>query len=434
MKQNLILFFEENNDVIDINSKLVRQYMNRSVIDEEDQTEISEIYLLTKSDGNAKSIGFYQDIPPLPDFLKDTYSFHDTYGQIRRTESEKDPVDFQLQMDKIKNDKITFEQSVSKMIESELTRLREQDWFVEWRNEVHENGGMENRSDKKSHLEWLRIKLTQSNNEYTNHFIVGTSFYTSSHMPVRYFTKAFLQDCFQRVTSVQKYKRKHEQIEFSCVSDIIEYNVLYSTMVTVLRGSSTKFLSAEEYKAIHAAPQYENNSITDELEDFHQYNVTTKEFFSKDEFKTLDFYKLLTDCELRKMKFYNEKYEYQYNLCQRFSFPMARFPLSIQTKSLNRVLDYFQNFDEIELINKIDDFTSKMIRQCMNQLVISAEVQFDIDEVYNILLPYFVRTTYRGTAKESKLSSYRFTQFDSWNIGNILYYNIIYYIALSKNE
>ena len=135
--------------------------------------------------------------------------------------------------------------------------------------------------------------------------------------------------------------------------------------------------------------------------------MTTKELLSKDEFKTLDFCKLLTDCELRKLKFYNEKYEYQYNQCQRFSFPMARIPLGIQTKSLNQVDDkviYFEDFDEIERINKIDDFTSTMIRQCMNQLVISEEVQFEIDEVYNILLP-FVRTTYRGAAKESKLLS-----------------------------
>ena len=55
-KQNLILFFEETNDVIDINSKLIRLYMNRSVIDEEDQSEISQIHVLSKSDENAQSI------------------------------------------------------------------------------------------------------------------------------------------------------------------------------------------------------------------------------------------------------------------------------------------------------------------------------------------------------------------------------------------
>ena len=93
MKQNLILFFEENNDVIDINAKLVRQYMNRSVIDEEDQTEISEIYLLSKSDENAQSIEFYQDISPMPDFLKEKDTFFFKY--VSEKVSEKDLIDFQ---------------------------------------------------------------------------------------------------------------------------------------------------------------------------------------------------------------------------------------------------------------------------------------------------------------------------------------------------
>ena len=358
-KQNLILFFEETNDVIDINSKLVRLYMNRSVIDEEDQSEISQIHVLSKSDENAQSIENKESLPSY----------------------ERDLIDFQQQTDKLKNDRIIFEQSVSKIIESEMTRLREQDWFLEWRNEVHENGGLDDWSDKKSglsYLEWLREKLTQPSNEYTNHFVVGTLFYTSSHMPVRYFTKAFLQNCFQRVTSVQKYKRKHEQIELSYASDLFQY----STMVTVLRGTSANFLTAEKIKSIYARMDYENNSITDELEDFYQRNIKTNEMFSKDEFKTHDCYKLLTDLDFRKLKFYYDNNEiayklpffenndsgYEYIQCQRFSFPIARIPLRDQTKFFNKI-PYFQE-------------ASPITRQSMNQLLIAEEDQFDIDGVY----------------------------------------------------
>ena len=43
-KQNLVLFFEENEEFNVINSRLVRMYMNRFTIDEEDQTEVTEVY------------------------------------------------------------------------------------------------------------------------------------------------------------------------------------------------------------------------------------------------------------------------------------------------------------------------------------------------------------------------------------------------------
>ena len=350
-KQNLILFFEETNDVIDINSKLVRLYMNRSVIDEEDQTEISGIYILSKSDENTQSIEIFQNLlrqlrnESLPSYARDL-------------------IEFQQQRVKLKNDRIIFEQSVSKIIESEMTRLREHDWFIEWRYEVHEDGGLEKWSGKKSglsYLEWLKIKLTPPANEYTNHFVIGTSLYTSSYVPLRYLgAKAIIQSCFQRAILVQKYERKHElsQIELSYASDLLQY----STMVTVLRGTSANFLTVEQFQSIHAGVKYENNSITAELEDFYEYNMTTNEMFSKDEFKTLHCYKLLTDLDFRKLKFYYDKEKeennnemaykfpffeindsgYAYIQCQRFSFPIARIPLRDQTSFFNKI-PYFQN-------------------------------------------------------------------------------------------
>ena len=50
--QNLFLFFEETDDEKDTSSKLVRLYMNRFVIDEEDQTEIIGAYNLSKANEN----------------------------------------------------------------------------------------------------------------------------------------------------------------------------------------------------------------------------------------------------------------------------------------------------------------------------------------------------------------------------------------------
>ena len=43
-KQNLVLFFDENEDYNVINSRLVRLYMNRFTIDIEDETEITGVY------------------------------------------------------------------------------------------------------------------------------------------------------------------------------------------------------------------------------------------------------------------------------------------------------------------------------------------------------------------------------------------------------
>ena len=43
-KQNIIIFYEENNDEKDISSKLVRLYMNRFLIGEDDQSELSGVY------------------------------------------------------------------------------------------------------------------------------------------------------------------------------------------------------------------------------------------------------------------------------------------------------------------------------------------------------------------------------------------------------
>ena len=46
--RNIILFFEENEDVKSISSKMVRLYMNRFIINEEERFEIAGVFNLTK--------------------------------------------------------------------------------------------------------------------------------------------------------------------------------------------------------------------------------------------------------------------------------------------------------------------------------------------------------------------------------------------------
>ena len=134
-KQNLILFFEEKND---ISSKLVRLYMNRCVIAEDDQSEISGIYLLSKRDRNAEMIEFYCE-----------------NGQFHwLNPTDKDLGIMQKSFDKFENDRSLFELSASKIIGSETARQREQDWFRECLKGVQEHDELENQSDKNSGLSY----------------------------------------------------------------------------------------------------------------------------------------------------------------------------------------------------------------------------------------------------------------------------------------
>ena len=48
LNRNIVLFFEENQDPMNISSRLVRLYMNRLVIDEEQQMEVIGSFNLTK--------------------------------------------------------------------------------------------------------------------------------------------------------------------------------------------------------------------------------------------------------------------------------------------------------------------------------------------------------------------------------------------------
>ena len=191
-KQNLILFFEENNDFKDISSNLVRLYMNRSVIDEEDQSEISEIYSLYKRDQNPQIIEFYLEKGKF-------HLLHPTDTYLSNMHQS---------MDKLENDETTFKLSISKIIESERARLK---------NQKIQDG----------------IKVTaQSDDQYINHFVIGTSFYINRSKPLQIFSKNIIKSYFQVAVS---------ELE-EAVTDSVEY----SSMVTVLRGTATIFLTSEE--------------------------------------------------------------------------------------------------------------------------------------------------------------------------------------------
>ena len=47
--REIILFFEENENTKNISSKIVRLYMNRFIIDEENKFEIAGVFNLTKN-------------------------------------------------------------------------------------------------------------------------------------------------------------------------------------------------------------------------------------------------------------------------------------------------------------------------------------------------------------------------------------------------
>ena len=89
-KQNIIIFYEENNDEKDISSKLVRLYMNRFLIGEDDQSEVSGVYDLAQNTQPNENT-------PLVEF-----------SSIWKQKDSK-----------LKNGKTVFLKSVSKIFESE---------------------------------------------------------------------------------------------------------------------------------------------------------------------------------------------------------------------------------------------------------------------------------------------------------------------------
>ena len=355
-KQNLILFFEEKND---ISSKLVRLYMNRCVIAEDDQSEISGIYLLSKRDRNAEMIEFYCE-----------------NGQFHwLNPTDKDLGIMQKSFDKFKNDRSLFELSASKIIGSETARQREQDWFRECLKGVQEHDELENQSDKNSGLSYpesFKLQSTQWENQYINHLVIGTSFYINRSIPLQRLCKQILRNCFLEAAFTVNHKKGSERNDICFALKSIES----STIVTVLRGYSAIFLTKEQVRTIYATLK------TDELEDFYNLIMTTTEPFSNDEFQTFDSCKLLTVSELRDYENNRNQInsrirsatatdvEYKYAKCERHSFSIAKIPSP--TNSLDDK-EYFLSYDEHN-----GEINSSMIRACVNKFVIDEVDQIEV--------------------------------------------------------
>ena len=396
-RQNLILFFEENNDVNDQGSKLVRHYMNRSVIAEEDQCEISEIYSLSKTEEIAQLNDSHHGKSNLHTFIqKDTDRDHNDETnsnmirqwmnqyvivendrfEITRSEYHKNgkrhtfiQTDLDLnniwqQPDKQNHVESLFELLISKLIKSEHARVREQHWFQEWREKIQDNVERDNWSDNK----WLNAGFIQSveSKEYINHFVISHLYSSKAQ---HYFLKAIIQNSFQKAVSMLKNKQDYEEIELTYASDLIEY----STMVTVLSGYSKGFLT----KA-----RLQQNLIGDDLDDFH--NMTATDLFWNDELKNLNLYKLIAyskfksnENESELSEFIFKKQRKQYIQCQRFSFPMARIPLRSPKKPLDGNVEYYLYLEEVERAHH-DEIKPNMICQWINEFAIVEEDQFEI--------------------------------------------------------
>ena len=343
-KQNLFLFFEEKND---ISSELVRLYMNRCVIAEDDQSEISGIYLLSKRDINAQMTEFYRE----------NGHFH---NGIWRHQTDKDLGIMQKSFDKFENHRSLFEKTASTIIGSETERLREQDWFREWLKEIQEHDELESQSDKNSCLSYpesFKLKSVQFENQYINHLVIGTSFYINRSTPLQKLCKRFLQNCFLEAAFTVNHKTDHERNDICYALKSIES----STIVTVLRGYSVNFLTKEQERTMYATFK------TDELEDFYKFIMTTTEPFSNEEFKTFDSCKLLTVSELPATA---TDVEYKYAQCERYSFSIAN--MSSQTNSLDDK-EYFLSYDEYN-----GEINSTMILACVNKFVIDEVDQIEV--------------------------------------------------------
>ena len=146
-KQNLIIFFEENDDEKDISSNLVRLYMNRFIINEEDQCEVSGVYELAKPDKNVPMIEFYN----ASEFKMNIFGSSWT-AQIWKQNSTK-----------LENDRSVVEESVSQLI-------------------------MPGSTFPSALLPY------KENVRYFHHFIIGTSFYINSSKRRRSYFKKVISE------------------------------------------------------------------------------------------------------------------------------------------------------------------------------------------------------------------------------------------------
>ena len=233
-KQNIIIFYEENNDEKDISSKLVRLYMNRFLIGEDDQSELSGVYDLAQNTQPNENT-------PLVEF-----------SSIWKQKDSK-----------LKNGKTVFLESVSKIFESEK---------------------LANRS-----------RGPQFVNSYKIHFIVGTSWNINAsglkRILLQNIVKSMIKQAWQTDQTKEFGERKvsnlvtllrgsHSQscgdsrvtsyntVLTYCYKTVIysfncgRYFSFYCPRISVYR----KLLTTEQLKSTHARSKDGEELINDDLE------------------------------------------------------------------------------------------------------------------------------------------------------------------------
>ena len=332
-RQNLILFFEENENEKDISSTLVFLYMNRFIICEEDQTEILGVYNLAKPKEN------------IPLFEEGGLEAAEE-GLLRKTQFWKD------NQTKLEHDKSVFDQLGSE-IESKSEKYKAALKAFEIKSQlarkrIYSHDKMNFEHEINDYFQWLWRQFTIYSNENTVfhprnqfHFIIGSSFYVSSSWRRRKYVKEIMRiwideidriyykdasECFRKLVSaifkefidVSKICNKERpKDELKKLEDRLvwlgmnTFNI--QALMTILRGCHSNLLTKEQLKSARSENEVGSNDligkflkaqilINDDLEEFHKFTTQFTGNSNINDFNSLVFCKQLTDSEVEKVK------------------------------------------------------------------------------------------------------------------------------------
>ena len=179
-RQNLFLFFEENDDEKDISSNLLHLYMNRFVIAQEEQTEIIGVYNLAKPNENTPMIEFNLQKP-----------FQGSSSQTQFWNGNKT---------KLEHDQSLFRKLVSEIIKTDVESVEPKKIIFSAIKDIN----FDIRSD--ANIRRLNQRLTSffqmkdnvnsilHNSMKTNHFIIGSSFFVNSSRRRRNFINEMMRN------------------------------------------------------------------------------------------------------------------------------------------------------------------------------------------------------------------------------------------------
>ena len=363
-RQNLFLFFEENDDEKDITSSLVHLYMNRFVIAEEDQTEINGVYNLAQPKENTPLKEFHSQgqfegetrEQKFNNYWKETLLFSENRTKLEHDKSLLKKMGLEItNKTKMEHDKSLFREILKSVIEDVDFKL-ESDENIQWLDQKWKNFFKENSIFYNS----------------VNHFIIGSSFYVNSSSRRRNFINTVMQrtdmfyrrchlslsNCFDELKKEYEDMSKEKRInrsseESSLYGKYMErlrylqsrlrrrsyglhndgYNI--QTLITMLRGNHKNLLTTEQLKIAHVRSEIETDLVNDDLEKFHKFTMDKTRVQSQElrlyEFRRLSFYKELTDPELDKLKSFQYYIDFQNQNWKTQTSSEALLPLIAQT-------------------------------------------------------------------------------------------------------